>query len=317
MARYSSIKSILELSMEMGCKIHQMDVKKSFLNGMIEEEVYIEMSERFETFNGESHVCRLKQAMDEKLIKYCKEDLEREFEMKDLRLIHYFLGMEVWQGDGELFVSQGNYANMILKKFHMERSKPMETPLLGNWREEDATSVNHLSQAMVKSTKLYWKAVKHVLRYLRGTTRFGIWYRLTKRMKLQGFIDVDWTGRPSDRKITSGGIFSIGSAIVSCYSMKQRSVSLSSVEVEYMVASQADCEAILMRKILVGLFGKHMDPTVIYYENHKCYIKLSENPFFHDWSKHIDIQYHHLQYCVQRRIMLLDYIPTKEQDVNI
>ena len=54
--------------------------------------------------------------------------------------MHYFLGMEVWQGDEELFVSQGKYTNDILKKFHVERSKPMETPLAGKWRKEDATS---------------------------------------------------------------------------------------------------------------------------------------------------------------------------------
>ena len=58
--------------------------------------------------------------------------------MKDLRLIHYFLSLEVWQGDGELFVSQGKYANE--KKFHMKSSKSMEAPLEGNWRKEDATS---------------------------------------------------------------------------------------------------------------------------------------------------------------------------------
>jgi len=52
--------------------------------------------------------------------------------MKDLGLMHYFLGMEVWQGDEELFVSQGKYANETLKKFHMESSKPMETPLACN-----------------------------------------------------------------------------------------------------------------------------------------------------------------------------------------
>jgi len=60
--------------------------------------------------------------------------------MKDLGLVHYFLGMEVWQGDGELFLSQGKYANKILGSFFMERNKPMETPLAGNWRKEDATS---------------------------------------------------------------------------------------------------------------------------------------------------------------------------------
>jgi hypothetical protein len=77
---------------------------------------------------------------DEQLIHSCKEDLAKEFEMKDLGLLHYFLGLEIWQRDGELFVSQGKYAREILGKFHMEVCKPMDTPLPGNWRKEDATS---------------------------------------------------------------------------------------------------------------------------------------------------------------------------------
>eukprot|EP00253_Pinus_taeda_P025398 PITA_25398 len=77
---------------------------------------------------------------DEKLIKYCKEDLVREFEMKDLGLMDYFLSMEVWKEDEELFVSHGMYANEIPTKFHMERNKPMETPLIGIWRKEYVTS---------------------------------------------------------------------------------------------------------------------------------------------------------------------------------
>jgi len=60
--------------------------------------------------------------------------------MKDMGLMHYFLGMEVWQKDGEVFVSQGKYANEILRRFHMEKCKPMQTPLVGYWRKEDATS---------------------------------------------------------------------------------------------------------------------------------------------------------------------------------
>jgi len=55
-----------------------------------------------------------------------------------------------------------------------------------------------------------------------------------------------------------------------------------------MVASQATCEAIWMRKILVGLFGHMMDPNMICCDNQSC-IKLFENPTFHDQSKHIYI----------------------------
>jgi len=61
--RYSSIRSMLALSTQMGWKIHQMDVKTMFLNGKIEKEVYIKQPEGFETFDRESHVCGLKRAL--------------------------------------------------------------------------------------------------------------------------------------------------------------------------------------------------------------------------------------------------------------
>ena len=77
---------------------------------------------------------------DEQLIHSCKADLAKEFEMKDLGLLHYFLGLEIWQQEGELFVSQGKYAQEILEKFHMQGCKPLNTLLLGNWKKEDATS---------------------------------------------------------------------------------------------------------------------------------------------------------------------------------
>ena len=60
--------------------------------------------------------------------------------MKDLGLLRYFLGLEIWQRSDGLFVSQGNYSREILEKFKMHGCKPVDTPLLGGWRKEDATS---------------------------------------------------------------------------------------------------------------------------------------------------------------------------------
>ena len=145
---------------------------------------------------------------------------------------------------------------------------------LVNTRLDICYAVNQLSQAMVKPTKLFWKAGKHILRYLKGTSEYGLWYRQTDEVKLHGFTDANWAGSPTDRKSTSGGIFSIGSTVGSWYSRKQRSVALSLVEAEYMAVSQATCEAMWMRKILVGLFGSHLDPTVIYCDN-QSFIKLN------------------------------------------
>ena len=155
---------------------------------------------------------------DELLIQSCKADLAKEFEMKDLGLLHYFLGLEIWQRSDGLFVSQGKYAWEILEKFNMHGCKPIDTPLPGGWRKEDATSaeivdatvyrqlvgslmyqvntrpdicyaVNQLSQAMVKPTILFWKAGKHVLRYLGGTSGYGSWYRQEDELRWHGFTD--------------------------------------------------------------------------------------------------------------------------------
>ena len=61
--RYTSIISVLSLVAVMKWKIHQMDVKTNFLNGVVEEEVYVEQPLRLETHDSESHVCRLKKAL--------------------------------------------------------------------------------------------------------------------------------------------------------------------------------------------------------------------------------------------------------------
>eukprot|EP00253_Pinus_taeda_P033823 PITA_33823 len=111
--------------------------------------------------------------------------------------------------------------------------------------------------------------------------------------------DADWVESSTDKKSTSGGMFNIGSTAVSSYSWKKRSVALSSAKAKYMAASQATCKAIWMRKLFVGLFRQRIDPTTIHCNNQSC-IKLSENPVFHDRSKHIEFQYHHLRDCLQK-----------------
>jgi hypothetical protein len=67
-----------------------------------------------------------------KLIEWCKTELAREFDMKDIGLMHYFLGLEVWQSLSEVFLGQGKYAVKILKRFQMMDCKPMATPMVAN-----------------------------------------------------------------------------------------------------------------------------------------------------------------------------------------
>jgi len=99
-------------------------------------------------------------------------------------------------------------------------------------------------------------------------------------------------------------------------SRKQKLVTVSTTEAEYIVASMASCEAVWLRKLFSELFGFTLDTTVILCDNQSG-IRLSENPVFYDVSKHIDIRYHYIQDMVQRGAIRLQHISTDEQVADI
>jgi hypothetical protein len=131
-------------------------------------------------------------------------------------------------------------------------------------------------------------AVEHILRYVRRTIAYGLRYTSSEGVMLHGFTDSDWMGSVVDRKSTSGYCFSLDSAMISWTSRKQGSVDQSTAEAEYIAASAASREAVWLRKLLSDLFRTELEPTVIHCDNQSC-IKLTENPVFHDRSKHIEI----------------------------
>jgi hypothetical protein len=373
---------------------------RAFLNGAIEEEVYIEQPQGFKVHSRDTHVCRLKKALyglkqaprawyarmdsylirlgfskshadpnlyykvvdnapvilplyvddlfitgEESLIIQCKKDLASEFDMKDLGLMHYYLGLEVWQKRGEVFLGQGKYAIKILQKFGMMDCKSMDTPMnadirkvkvpdsnpvdpslyrqligslmyLVNTQPDICFAVNTLSQFQVEPRQEHWIAAKHVLRYIRGTINYGLRYTASNDIQLHGFTDSDWAGSVEDRKSTSGMSFSLGSAMISWSSRKQKSVALSTAEAEYMAACEACTEAVWLRKLISDLFDQTPESTTIYCDNQSC-IRLSEHPVFHERSKHIEIKYYFIRDKVQEGEVKLEYIPTDEQTADI
>ena len=169
---------------------------------------------------------------------------------------------------------------------------------------------------MVEPRSVHWVVAKHMLHYLAGTMDFGLDYRRSEGIRLVVYKNSNWADSVADRKSTFGCCFNLGSTAVSWFNQKQKSVALSSVEAEYMAASLASCEALWPRKLLVNLFGQELRPTVIYCDNQSC-IQLSENPVFHDRSKHIEIRYHFIRDYVQRGAAMLRYISTNERVADI
>ena len=104
--------------------------------------------------------------------------------------------------------------------------------------------------------------------------------------------------------------------MISWLSRKQTLVALSTVNAEYIAASVASREAVWLPKLLAKIFDIELDPTLIHCDNQSC-VRLSENPVFHDKSKHIEIKYHYIQDMVQRGAVELWYISTDEQIADI
>ena len=107
---------------------------------------------------------------------------------------------------------------------------------LTNTRPDICFAVNTLSQYLVQPRWVHLIATKHVMIYLKGTIDFGLYYDGSHEYRLYGYTDADWAGSVSDRKSTSGGCYSLGSAMISWFSRKQSSVALSTVEAEYIAA---------------------------------------------------------------------------------
>ena len=111
-------------------------------------------------------------------------------------------------------------------------------------------AANLLSRFMHTPSHFHYAAAKRVLRYIQGTTSYGIRYNKNKEVQLHGYCDSDWGGCVDDMKSTSGYTFSLGSGMFSWSSKKQESVAQSSAEAEYVLAATATSQAIWLRRIL-------------------------------------------------------------------
>jgi len=134
----------------------------------------------------------------------------------------------------------GDAARLVLANPFEYRQLIGALMFLANTRPDIYFEVNTLSQYMIKPSHAQWIAAKHVLRYLHGTINLRL-RDIVGDVRLHGKSELDWVGKSSDRKSTYGCCFSLGSAMVSWMSRKQKFAALSMAEVEYVATSMASC----------------------------------------------------------------------------
>ncbi|CAH9081524.1 unnamed protein product [Cuscuta europaea] len=274
-----------------------------------------------------------------------KRSMKQEFEMTDLGILQYFLGLEIKQGKDGIFLCQKKYAKDLLQRFHMEKCEIARTPMntneklqkndrtesayermyrgliggliyLTHTRTDISFSVSVVSRYMHCPTKQHFGAAKRILKYIAGTLDYGLWYGSVKDFKLRGYTDNDWAGCVDDRKSTSSSVFDLGTGAITWSSKKKDTVALSSSEAEYIAAGAAAKQALWLKKLLGDLGYEHEEEPDIWCDN-KSTIAMTKNPAFHARTKHIDVQYHFIRQLVAQEKISLQFCRTNFQSADL
>ncbi|GJU53890.1 retrovirus-related pol polyprotein from transposon TNT 1-94 [Tanacetum coccineum] len=399
-ARIEAIRIFIANAATKNMIIYQMDVKTAFLNGDLQEEVFVSQPEGFEDQENPTHVYRLKKALyglkqaprawydtlskflmannffkgavdptlftrksgkhillvqiyvddiifastDLNACNIFSKEMSSKFQMSMMGQMSFFLGLQVSQSPGGIFINQAKYALETLKKYGMDLSDPVDTPMVDRLKlDEDLMgtpvdqtrfrgmvgSLMYLTASrpdlvfavcmcaryQAKPTKKHFEAIKRVFRYLKGTIHMGLWYPKDNAMSLTAYADADHAGCQDSRRSTSGSAQFLGDRLVSWSSKKQRSTAISTTEAEY-IAMSGCCAQILWMRSQLKDYGFDFNKIPLYCDN-KSAIALCCNNVQHSRSKHIDIRHHFIREQVENRVVELYFVETNYQLADI
>lgn len=185
-------------------------------------------------------------------------------------------------------------------------------------RPDIAFVTSRLAQYCENPGVQHWKAAKRVIKYLAGPRDYGICFggSETFNRQLNGYSDADYAADIDTRRSTSGFVFTLNGGPVSWTSRRQPIVALSTMESEYIAASDASREATWLRILLKELGIEQNKPTPIWCDNESA-ISLAKNPNSHKRFKHIDVRYHYIREQVMKKVVNMSYINTKSQLADI
>jgi hypothetical protein len=203
-------------------------------------------------------------------IRHLKDNLSKQFEVKDLGQLRYFLDLDIARSPKGILLSQRKCVLDLLTETGMLGCRPASTPIdpnhklhakcgdlvnkeryqrlvgrliyLCHTRPDISYVVSVVSRYMHEPRKGHLDAVYHILRYLKSCPGKGIIFQSHGLLKVEGYCDADWASCLDDKRSSSGYFVFIGGNLVSWRNKKQVVVSRSTAEAEYRAMSHVVCE---------------------------------------------------------------------------
>jgi len=280
------------------------------------------------------------------IIKF-KDDLTQYFEISDLGELNWLLGLKVERNRAArtIRLSQKAYVETILEHFNLTNANTAATPMdmgaalsdshspsthaqaeamenvpyqrgIGllmyaatSTRPDIAFAVSILSQFMRNPGPAHWEATKRVMRYLKGTSYYGITLGGLDT-GLEAYVDADWVSQAHRHSMT-GYIVLLADGPVAWSARKQPLIALSTAEAEYIALTTIGHKIMYLQLLIEELYESPSPPTPVYCDNQAA-IALTSNSKFHSRTKHIDLCYHFVRFHVQNGTFALTYCPTEE-----
>nr|GEV04585.1 hypothetical protein [Tanacetum cinerariifolium] len=321
-ARLEAIRIFLAYAAYKNMVVYQMDVKTTFLNGNLWEEVYVSQSDGFVDPDNPNHMYKLKKALYGLKQAPCAwYDMLSSFLISqdfskglvDPTLFIRRNGNDlllISQSPRGIFINQSKYALELLKKYGFESCDLVDTPMVEKSKmdeDKEGKAVDPSHYRGMISTLLYLTASRPDLQFaICMCARYQ-----DSSIALTAFADADHAGCQDTRRSTSGSLQLLGDRLISWSSKRQKSAAISSTEAKYIALSGCCAQILWMRSQLID-YGLGFNKIPTYCDN-KSVIALCCNNVQHSRSNHIDIIYHFIKEHVENGVIELYFVNTEYQ----
>ncbi|CAN1745338.1 Retrovirus-related Pol polyprotein from transposon TNT 1-94 [Linum perenne] len=303
-----------------------MDVKTAFLNGELNEEIYMEVPPGSSECIVGQKVCRLRKSL------YGLKQAPKQWYEKFHQTISSF-GFVANSSDtcvySKLFESECVILclyvdDMLIFSSNLEAISETKTFLSSHFEMKDMGEVdvilgvkviklvNRLSRYTSNPSSDHWIALRRVLKYLKGTANWGLKFKGYPPI-LEGYTDANWVTSKDDVSSTSGFVFTLGGAAVSWKSTKQTCIARSTMESEFIALDTACQEAEWIRSLLADIpVWKKPTPAVSLHCDSQAAIHVAKSTVYNGKKRHLHLRHETVRSLLESGVISMEYVKSEK-----
>ena len=288
-------------------------------------------------------------ARSEQALAFAKKAISNAFATKDLGEAKKIIGIELQKVPNGLILHQSQYLREVLERFSMHNANGLSCPMDPNsklcqraeseekydnslyrqqisallfastcTRPDMSVAINICARFVEDPCQRHAGAVKRIMRYAKQSLDHGLKYvHDGKPLTVTAFCDSDFAGDVRDSRSTSGYVVLVNGCVVSWRTTKQKCVSTSTVEAEYISASTACKEVMWITRLMEEILGKTLGECPVMFMDNTGALSLAQNDAMSEKTKHIRYTYHFVRECAKEGIVDLRHVSTHENPADM